>query len=131
MITCLSIRQPWAWLIAHGYKDIENRDWRCQFRGRFYIHAAKGMTRAEYDACKLFTLKISRRTTLIGFPAFHTLERGFIIGRADLVGCVEESNSPWFVGRYGFVIANPIVISPAIEQRGALGFFEAPIKDLC
>jgi len=21
----LSIRQPWAWLIVHGWKDIENR----------------------------------------------------------------------------------------------------------
>lgn len=24
----LSIRQPWAWLIANGHKDIENRTWQ-------------------------------------------------------------------------------------------------------
>ncbi len=24
----LSIKQPWAWLICAGYKDIENRSWR-------------------------------------------------------------------------------------------------------
>ena len=23
----ISIRQPWAWLIVNGYKDIENRSW--------------------------------------------------------------------------------------------------------
>lgn len=23
---CLSIQQPWAWLIVNGFKDIENRD---------------------------------------------------------------------------------------------------------
>jgi hypothetical protein len=45
----LSIRQPWAWLILHAGKDIENRDWPTRFRGRFLIHAAKGMTRDEYE----------------------------------------------------------------------------------
>ena len=44
----LSIRQPWAWLIVHGWKDIENRTWRTRVRGRFLIHAAKGMTNREY-----------------------------------------------------------------------------------
>src|SRR3990167_9411398 len=45
----LSIRQPWAWLILHAGKDIENRGWPTSFRGRFLIHASKGMTRAEYE----------------------------------------------------------------------------------
>ena len=35
----LSIKQPWASLIAHGIKDIENRTWKTNFRGRIYIHA--------------------------------------------------------------------------------------------
>ena len=30
----LSIKQPWSWLIVHGHKDIENRDWSTQLRGR-------------------------------------------------------------------------------------------------
>lgn len=30
----LSIRQPWAWLIVNGYKDIENRTWPTHFRGK-------------------------------------------------------------------------------------------------
>jgi len=29
----LSIRQPYAWLIIHGYKDIENRTWGTRVRG--------------------------------------------------------------------------------------------------
>jgi hypothetical protein len=40
----LSIRQPWAWLILHAGKDIENRDRKprnpaLHFRGSFLIHA--------------------------------------------------------------------------------------------
>jgi hypothetical protein len=45
----LSIRQPWAWLIVKGYKDIENRTWATKLRGRVFVHASKGMTRAEYE----------------------------------------------------------------------------------
>ena len=37
----LSIRQPWAWLIVHGYKDVENRTWSTKFRGRVQVHAGK------------------------------------------------------------------------------------------
>ncbi|MEI3544750.1 MAG: ASCH domain-containing protein [Alphaproteobacteria bacterium] len=37
----LSIRQPWAWLIVNGYKDIENRTWPTHFRGKVLIHAGK------------------------------------------------------------------------------------------
>ena len=29
----LSIKQPWASLIAHGIKDIENRTWKTNFLG--------------------------------------------------------------------------------------------------
>lgn len=32
----LSIRQPWAWLILHAGKDIENRVWQTRFRGELY-----------------------------------------------------------------------------------------------
>src|SRR5690606_36026391 len=45
----LSIRQPWAWLICNGGKDIENRNWRTLYRGHVFIHAGKGMTRDEYE----------------------------------------------------------------------------------
>ena len=35
----ISIKQPWASLIAYGIKDIENRTWRTNYRGRVLIHA--------------------------------------------------------------------------------------------
>jgi hypothetical protein len=39
--TGLSIRQPWAALIALGRKTIEIRTWKTSFRGPVLIHAAK------------------------------------------------------------------------------------------
>lgn len=86
---CLSIRQPWAWLVANGWKNIENRTWPTGFRGRFLIHAAKGMTRAEYDACLLFVMSTGM-TIWKALPMFDSpqLCRGGIVGEAELVDCV-------------------------------------------
>jgi hypothetical protein len=41
----LSIRHPWAYLIANGDKDIENRMWRTKYRGPFLIHASLALDR--------------------------------------------------------------------------------------
>lgn len=58
----LSIRQPWAWLIVHGGKDIENRSWHTKFRGRFLVHAAKGMTSNEFTQALLASLCLIETT---------------------------------------------------------------------
>ena len=47
-----SIRQPWAWLIVNGYKDIENRDWTTNFRGRVYVHT--GVSKSDMDTQRIF-----------------------------------------------------------------------------
>ena len=36
----LSIRNPWADLVAFGVKDVENRSWKTDYRGEFLIHAS-------------------------------------------------------------------------------------------
>jgi hypothetical protein len=120
----LSIRQPWAWLILNAGKDIENRDWLTRFRGPFLIHASKGMTRAEYEDAKR-TLRACRRSS-IELPPFEHLERGGIVGQATLVDCVTDSASPWFFGRFGFVLREAASIEFR-AARGSLGFFEVPI----
>ena len=117
----LSIRQPWAWLILHGGKDIENRDWPTRVRGRVLIHAAKGMTRDEYDSAAIFAFG---RIGTAKLPTMDALPRGGIVGSVDIVDCIQRSSSHWFVGRYGFVLRDPQVL-PFQPLRGALGFFEA------
>jgi hypothetical protein len=113
----LSIRQPWAWLIANGHKDIENRCWKTYLRGRFLIHASKGMTRDDYA-----TASVMAEEQGIELPSFGDLERGGIIGEATITDCVTQDASPWFFGEYGFVIkdARPLPFAPC---KGALGFF--------
>lgn len=120
----LSIRQPWAWLIVNGHKNIENRSWATKFRGEFFIHAAKGMTRREYDDVVEFLLRDPKlRDLALKLPAFENMLRGGIVGRARLTNCVTESSSPWHMpGCHGFVLnhARPMDFIP---MPGKLGFF--------
>ena len=118
-LLCLSVRQPWAWLIVNGWKNIENRDWPTRVRGLVLIHAGKGMTRDEYDACQLFVDGFADHLSL---PMPEDLERGGIVGQATILDCVNRHMSEWFVGRWGFVLADqkPLPFEPL---RGQLGFF--------
>lgn len=119
----LSIRQPWAWLIIHGGKDIENRIWHTKFRGRFLVHAAQGMTRKGYAEAYQFFLESGAGQPPFDFPSFEDLQRGGIIGSVELVDSVDTSDSPWYMGQKGFVLRDPKPL-PFVPYKGRLGFFE-------
>lgn len=116
----LSIKQPWAWLIIHGGKDIENRTWHTKLRGRFLVHASQGMTKDEYADAYRFALSIGVRC-----PRFEDLERGGIVGSVELVDSVDTSSSPWYVGAKGFVLRDPQPL-PFTPLKGRLQFFGVP-----
>ena len=115
----LSIRQPWAWLVVNGLKDVENRSWVTSFRGRVYIHASAKCTRREYKEAVDFVSSIDKS---IKIPPLGDLCRGGVIGEVEIVGCVNESDSPWFVGAYGFELRNARVLR-FHPCKGRLGFF--------
>jgi hypothetical protein len=135
----LSIKQPWAWLICAGYKDIENRDWYLHMPPffdyppyaknvpkRIYVHAGKQM---DLEAGEYIAERLSRLQSLELVNAFRDgLPLGALIGEVDITGCVTESKSPWFVGKYGFTLANPVLYDKPIPYRGQLGFFEVELS---
>lgn len=143
----LSIRQPWPWAIFNVGKDIENRDWPTRFRGTVAVHAAKGMTRDEYREAMAyirhrFIAKVLRNPMTVELgggrlsmasgelttPGFDEIVRGAIVGLVEIVDCVTTSNSPWFQGDYGFVLANPRPLETPIPCSGALNFWDVPAE---
>lgn len=123
LLRILSIRQPWADLIACGYKEIENRDWATPYRGSLLIHASKNFDRdAPFE-------DIAGRIGQEGYC--HLLEHlhfGGVVGMAQLVDIVTESTSPWFCGRYGWVLKNARPL-PFFPMRGQLSLF-VPSREL-
>lgn len=117
----LSIQQPWAWLIAAGIKNIENRDWHTNFRGEFWIHAGK-----RFDSDNLKILR--RENPNIEFPSEYQM--GGVIGAAKIVDCVTKGHrlarqNYWFKGYYGFVIQEARFV-PFEPVMGRLNFFSLP-----
>lgn len=125
-IKALSIRQPWAWLIVNGWKNIENRMWRTSYRGPVLIHASKGMTRYEYDSCKIFMAGF----TEVELPPMESLERGGIVGVATILDCVNNHANEWFCGEWGFVLADARPL-PFFAFKGALSFFRCDYPKDC
>ncbi|MFH5805606.1 hypothetical protein [Alienimonas sp. DA493] len=76
-IKVLSLRQPWASFVIHGFKWCENRTWRTNHRGELWIHASAGRDDAAW----------CRELEAEGLP----LPRSAILGRVDLRGCWETS----------------------------------------
>lgn len=138
----LSIKQPWASLIAHGIKDIENRTWKTHFRGKIYIHASgvpsgritQLLTELQLDVCFEETDFRFLDTTLI---------KSAIIGEVDIVDCVINHPSIWAeksdwqeVGWtekqiYNWVLANPVLYDkPILNVKGKLSFWEFDPEEL-
>ena len=109
----MSIRQPWAYLITQGSKDIhENRSRRTRYRGPFLVHAS---------------LKVDKKGCLAHRLDPSKLQTGGVVGIAEIVDCVQEHPSKWFVGPYGFVLKNRRPL-PFVKWRGALGLLDAPTQ---
>jgi len=137
----LSIKQPWASLIAHGIKDIENRTWRTKFRGKIYIHAsAKSAGNTAYLLNKEQNNNFAFNTE--NYKTFESnLPYSAIIGEVDIVDCVINHPSVWaeksdlsegavFKPIYNWVLANPVLYDkPILNVKRKLSFWD-PDNDI-
>jgi hypothetical protein len=110
----LSVRQPYAWLIVAGLKDVENRSRRLRHRGPLLIHASIAITPLR---------EIEERFGVM-IPE-SALQFGGVIGVVDLIDCVEAHPSPWFEGPFGLVLRNARSL-PFAPMPGKLGLFSEP-----
>lgn len=115
-LPALAIRQPYAWLVVNGIKDIENRSRRTHYRGRVLIHASLNEDLLFGDSLDL----LSKRAG-IKFP--QSFQVGGVVGVAEIVGCERSHGSNWKEpSSWGWILANarPLSFRPC---KGALGFF--------
>lgn len=140
----LTVKQPWASLIVHGIKNIENRTWKTSFRGRILIHASKNGVKDGWRALSQDQIREASNKGLIGYK-YDELPSSAIIGSVEIVGCVVNHPSIWaektpnYVSRlsprihenvtgekviYNWVLANPIMFSKPIPMKGKLGLWE-------
>ncbi len=130
----LSLKQPWAALLAHGLKTIEVRRWPTARRERILIHAA-GVSDERPEAWSHVPPGVLPTARLVGG----------IIGAGDLIDCLAYRNLAafaadqprhlnevgWFEepALYGFVFAN-LVVLPYRRFPGWMRFFNVPDEPL-
>jgi hypothetical protein len=93
----ITIKNPWAHLIAAGIKDVENRSWPTKYRGVILIHSAKMMDLRHREMSILFTLpQWDALSDIEKQKASHgTYLQSAIIGEVKIIDCVNNSKSVW------------------------------------
>ena len=154
----ITIKQPWASLIIHGIKDIENRTWPCpkKYIGkRVLIHASAAPVKmvnpnSIFSKRQWDSLSLGLQREII---CNYNESTSAIIGSVKIVDCVVNHHSIWaektenyttgmkpkfheaITGKkviYNWVLANPIVYNEPIENvKGKLSFWDYPgIKEV-
>lgn len=122
----ITIKQPFATLIAEGLKEYEFRTWKTNYRGDILIHAGKGIDKEAMQRYAYLNLD---------YPS------GCIIAKATITDCVlvddklkkelQDKNPIVYYGvlnksdwkGYGFKLDNIQKVDP-IKVNGKLSFWE-------
>lgn len=123
----LSIKEPYATLIATGNKLIETRSWKTNYRGELFIHASG----------KKIDKKVLTNNYIVTLIKDLKMNYGNIICKANLVDCVYmdeqflktiKSNSKEYklgeykIGRYAWILKDVELINP-IPVKGRLNIW--------
>ena len=131
----LSVKQPWATLIAFGVKTVEVRTWRTDRRGTVLLHTGRTPDTRPH-AWKLLATEEMHRAAR---------QCGGIVATMELAGCIDYPdrrlfaedvprhwNRPdWFrpPGMHGFVLAD-VRRTTFVPCRGNLFFFPPRIENV-
>lgn len=133
----LTVRQPWAWAIIHGGKDVENRTRNVAggYRGPVAIHAGLTVDVASHEHPEIERATIDASYFLDLDDDRDPYPLGAFIGVVDLVNahpsppgsrCCTEWAEP---GAHHLVLANPRPLPEPIPARGRLGLW-TPDQDV-
>ena len=116
----LTVRQPWAWAIAEGYKTVENRTWSTSYRGPILIHAGTSSASMREGRAYLERLRIEA-------PPAEDLTYGAVVARVELVDClpladVDRIRHPFAEGPFCWRLDDVVAVEP-VAMTGRLGLF--------
>lgn len=124
----LSIKEPFASLIKEGYKKIETRSFKTNYRGEIYIHASIKKVTESYEDNKILNDLMKK----------VNYNYGNIICKANLVDCKlmdekfleeiknnsqEESLGIYKLGRYAWILEDVEVVE-SIPAKGNLNIWQ-------
>lgn len=143
----ITIKNPWAYLICSGEKNIENRTWPTKFRGRVLVHASANPVKNFPNPLNVEqwnSLSPDQKLLLRS----NILTNSAIIGSVEIVDCTANHESIWaqhsakkwkkngeFIDEvevpvYNWVLADPVLFAkPILNVKGRLSFWEYPMTE--
>ena len=125
----LTLKQPWATLVAEGIKRYEFRSWKTNYRGKILIHSSLGIEKDMLERFKDYNLECIN---------------GYIIGEAILIDCILVTNEfneellkidKTVYGRanhemkYAWKLENVIKYDKPIKAKGSLGLWNYEVEN--
>lgn len=139
----LTVKQPWAWAIINGGKNVENRSKPTKYRGNLYIHGGLGYAKEAEESQAMQEAWINAAQALPRERGYMGplrqkslfLDYGFVIGTVDVIDCHADSEclgwaedgsmcSGWAMeGYYHWVLASPRPLACPFPETGKLGIW--------
>jgi len=139
-VKAITIKQPWATLIALGEKKFETRSWQTKYRGPLAIHAGKSI---DKDACENSWIKGVLQEH--GITSYKDLPTGVVIATVELADCykveatlgyasvlskgktvngLEVAFGDYTEGRYAWQLTSLQVLDKPVVAKGKLSLWE-------
>ena len=125
----LTLKQPWATLVAEGIKKYEFRTWKTNYRGKVLIHAGAGVEKKELAKFKDLNLEYPSKRILAEVEIEDCLELDDDLNQK----IINENNiaygSKYRTG-YAWKLKNVKKLDINKEINGKLGLWNIVLKDL-
>ncbi len=141
----ISLKQPWASLVAMRLKRFETRSWRTNYRGPLVVCSSKSIAPPEEfhpDIRDIIAAAFPQTLLRHGaWAVYESLPFGKALCVVDLVDCIraedlqdseivaEKQFGNFAPGRFVFKLANMRVFQEPWPIKGSLGIFNMELPD--
>jgi hypothetical protein len=133
-VKALTVQQPWAWAIAAGHKDVENRTWITKHRGPLAVHSSKTWDRQGMQACRsvLEDMGVVRPGEQVGDR--HLLHTGLVLAVVELVDVCDDRRcrcSAWgAIGMAHWKLRDARPLSSPVPATGRQGLWDIDLPEV-
>ena len=118
----LTLKQPWATLVAEGIKKYEFRSWKTNYRGKILIHAGTGIDKKELEKFKDLNLEFPSKRILAEVELEDCLELNDELNKKIIAEKNIAYGSKIRTG-YAWKLKNVKKLNVDEEINGKLGFW--------
>ena len=122
----LTLKQPWATLVAEGIKKYEFRSWKTNYRGKILIHAGTGIDKKELEKFKDLNLEFPSKRILAEVELEDCLELNDELNEKIIAEKNIAYGSKYRTG-YAWKLTNSKKINYDKEIKGQLGLWNINI----